>query len=127
MEGPALAGPMSMIALAFELRWIGTGHAVASALVCPAGRYAAVRWSDSDKIDRRFASPLQWQAIERELRDIPIRQLLGDSECCRMLVPDRARWITVHFLGTRRVATDALTSERRSLRPPRPKATRRKG
>jgi hypothetical protein len=38
-------------------------------VICVEARYASVIWRDQTRIDRKFASPMMWQQVARELRE----------------------------------------------------------
>src|SRR5204863_482627 len=55
-------------------------------LLCVDCRYASVRWPGVGTIDRRFATPAEWSAIERELRaGLPSTPLSPLLACARVL------------------------------------------
>lgn len=55
------------------------------ALICPAARYASVRWRGADRLDRRFATPQDWRALEIDLRQPPPTPWPPDSAVVRVL------------------------------------------
>jgi hypothetical protein len=57
-----------MTAHHFLVTRVDTGVLVGHALLCPAARYASVRWKGVERLDRRFASPPLWRAIDADLR-----------------------------------------------------------
>jgi hypothetical protein len=74
-----------MTATAFTLRALGTGDIVGAALVCPEARYCSVRSRSGDRLDRRFATPRDWRALETELVSLPRGSLSTQSTMARVL------------------------------------------
>ena len=68
-----------MTATGFTLRALGSGDIVGAALVCPEARYCSVRGLGVGRLDRRFATPRDWRAIETELTSLPSGSLSGQS------------------------------------------------
>jgi hypothetical protein len=62
---------------------------IGAALVCPSARYASICWRGAERLDRCFATPADWQAIEREITSLPSGPLPRDWAIVRVLARDR--------------------------------------
>jgi hypothetical protein len=74
-----------MTATAFTLRALASGEIAGTAIVCPEARYCSVRGRGGDRLDRRFATPRDWRAIETELTSLPSGLLSSQSTIVRVL------------------------------------------
>jgi len=93
---------MTHTATVFVLTSTGTGQAVAFGLVCPEARYCGVLVRGADRVDRRFATPTDWQALEREIREgLPPTPLGRQTACGRLLAGDAA--VTVQWMWAKLV------------------------
>jgi hypothetical protein len=66
-------------ATVFTLRTHAAGPIVGAALVCPEARYCSVRLRGAERLDRRFATPRDWRALETELVSLPSGVLSSQS------------------------------------------------
>jgi hypothetical protein len=72
-------------AAAFVLTTVD-GTTTGLGLLCVDCRYASVRWSGAERIDRRFGTPDDWAAIERELKaGLPTTALSPMTACAYVL------------------------------------------
>jgi hypothetical protein len=78
----------------FTLRVFAAGPIVGAALVCPEARYCSVRLHGAERLDRRFALPADWKALEAELQSLPSGPLPARSAIVRVLGPDRELVVT---------------------------------
>jgi hypothetical protein len=98
----------TLFVLSLETGQVGLG------LLCPEARYAAVLWTRATRIDRRFAQPADWAAIERELKDhLSSGPLTRDMACVRVLaaatgVRVQRKWAEPVELGAPEAAAGAL-------------------
>jgi hypothetical protein len=112
-----------MTATAFTLRGLGSGDIVGAALVCPDARYCSARVFGADRLDRRFATPRDWRAIETELASLPSGSLSGQSILVRVLA---GRDLDVQYLASEDVEAPptelvtALDAKLKSLLSDRP-------
>lgn len=112
-----------MTATLFTLRRLGSGEIEGVALVCPEARYCSVRSRDGQRLDRRFATPRDWRALERELSSLPPGALSDQSITVRVLT---GRDLGVQYLVSHDVeaAPEALANvldallNAQSLEPP---------
>ena len=86
-----------MTATGFTLRAFGSGDIVGAAIVCLEARYCSVRGLGADRLDRRFATPRDWRAIETELASLPGGSLSNQSTIVRVLA---GRDLDVQYLAT---------------------------
>ncbi len=84
-----------MTATLFTLRLLGSGEVDGVALVCPDARYCSVRSRHGQRLDRRFATPRDWRALERELSNLPRGALSDQSITVRVLT---GRDLSVQYL-----------------------------
>ena len=98
-------------AVAFAIRDRASNELLAYAVVCPALRYASIRWSGDTEFERRFSTANHWDAVERQVDDqLPSAPLDPLSAIPALLLhaPRRAMWI-VQYLWTRALLGDAQT------------------
>lgn len=75
-----------MRAMLFVLTSIETGKLVGRALVVPEARYASIAWAGAERLDRRYAMPTGWLAVEAELVDgVPPGPLARTTAIARLL------------------------------------------
>jgi hypothetical protein len=72
-----------MTAAIFLLR--ARGRLVGAAVVAPTVRYCSVRALGAERLDRRFATPQDWRAIETELVSLPSGPLSSQSVLARVV------------------------------------------
>jgi len=76
---------MTLTATAFVLS-LETGQVAGMGLLCPDARYGSVLWTGATRVDRRFAQPNEWQAVQRELSEtMPAAALPRTSACAALL------------------------------------------
>jgi hypothetical protein len=86
-----------MTAAGFTLRTLWSGDIVGAALVCPQARYCSVRIRGGDRLDRRFATPRDWRAIEKEIASLSSGPLSEQSATTRVLA---GRDLEVQYLAS---------------------------
>lgn len=90
-----------MTAAIFLLRAHGSGAIVGAALLCLTARHCSVRALGAARLDRRFATPRDWRAIEAELMSLPSGPLSSQSTLARVVA---GRDLDVQYLVTEELA-----------------------
>ena len=89
-----------MTAVLFALRRPGTAALVGFALVAPEARYCSMRARGAERLDRRFATPRDWRAIETELVSLTSGPVLSQSALARVVA---GRDLDLHYVTSETV------------------------
>lgn len=85
------------------------------ALLAPAQRYCSILWQGADRIDRRFATPGDWRAIETALTvGLPSGPLPATHPVLNVLLPRESREAyAVQYVSDRTIDVEPLEAAQR--------------
>jgi hypothetical protein len=108
--------PVTVEAFVFNLREPRPNTLPGIALVVPGARYCSRYFMGAERMDRRFATPGDWLAVERECSKLPPEPFARDTAIARLLLGTETTGLIVTFLRREAVQIAAPSEAVAALR-----------